>query len=212
MTPNPDWTLFCDLLDKGWPGDLSPGAADAYEALLGGVPIDHIIDGLRRLLHAGAKFRPSAAEILAEARRDPSAPTFDEALFLIFGEPRLNDTGIMVYGAESVLAARAEPGHWTADDRRVAKDAAATERAASMHPLVASFVQRMTLGRLRRLDLANEWHVKELREAWDNFIDANDGREVKALAAGTGKRGLAKMDPLAALGLHAVPELEEGAA
>src|SRR3954452_1330274 len=78
------WAMFFELLDKGWPGELAPDAAEAYRVLLDGVDPERVIGGLRRLLHGGAKFRPSAAEILDAGRRDPRRPTFAEAVRLIF--------------------------------------------------------------------------------------------------------------------------------
>jgi hypothetical protein len=53
--------------------------------LLDGTDPDRVVQGLRRLLHRGARFRPSAAEILDAGRQDPGRPTFAEATRLIFG-------------------------------------------------------------------------------------------------------------------------------
>jgi hypothetical protein len=47
--------------------------------LLGDVDPDRVVAGVKRLLHQGARFRPSAAEILAAGRADPGRPTFAEA-------------------------------------------------------------------------------------------------------------------------------------
>ncbi len=190
-----EWTLFCDLLDKGWPGELTAGAADAYEALLGDVASEHIIAGLKRLLHAGARFRPSAAEILGEARRDPSAPTFDEALVLLFARRGVLD--VRVRGTTD-----SNP-HYRAE-----LVALVNERLAVLHPLVSGFVQRMGLDRLRCTDIddpqTGHWRRKELQESWQDFVDASEHREVAVLAAGSGAEGLRRLDPLAGLTVPAL--------
>jgi hypothetical protein len=79
------WAMFFDLLDNGWPGDLDESAAAAYQVLLDRTEPAEVIEALNQLLHAGARFRPSAAEILGARRRDPGRPTFEEAYRLIFG-------------------------------------------------------------------------------------------------------------------------------
>lgn len=79
------WAQFCALLDDGWPGDLTPDQANAYRVLLDLADPAEVVGALRRLLYQGHRFRPSAAELLGELRRDASEPTFDEAYRLIFG-------------------------------------------------------------------------------------------------------------------------------
>jgi hypothetical protein len=194
MTQTADWDLLFDLLDSGWPGELTEGAAAAYRTLLDGVPSDTIIAGIRRLLHAGARFRPTAAEILGEARRDPSRPTFDEALALLFRRRGVLD--VRVRGTVD-----SNPNH------RVELRDKVNERLAEMHPLVAGFVRRIGLDRLRSMNIDDpvdgHWRRKELREAWQDYIDASDNREVATLAIGGGSHQLRQLDPLAALSLPA---------
>jgi hypothetical protein len=218
---SPEWKLFFDLLDNGWPGELTPGQADAYEATLG-TPDARVLAALNRLLHAGARFRPSPAEILGEARNDPSIPTFDEMLRLVFGKdgilaarPPLRGSPADVIAAweagEEWDTADVNGGAWLGHTRAEATDAVQLERAAESHPLIASFVQRLTLQRLRGYNVAPEqgedgkridtWDLRDLRIAWGHHCEAVTGREVAALAAGTGRRGLAQLDPLAVLGV-----------
>lgn len=197
-----DWNRLFALLDDGWPGELTPDGADAYRTLLDGIAPESIVGGLRRLLHAGARFRPTPAEILAEARRDPSAPTFDEALILLFRR-------------RGVLDVRVKGTTDTNPNYRAELYEKVAERLADLHPLVGGFVQRCGLERLRSMDIDDPtdgyWRRKELRETWDDFVDAQDGREVAALASGTGARGLTQLDPLTALGLGRAPaELAAG--
>lgn len=218
------WDMLFDLLDTGWPGELTQDAAAAYRTLLAGVPQEHVIDGLRRLLHKGARFRPSAAELLGEARADRSAPTFDEALRLIFGPGGVMDARPPAPRVDhaALLAAWEDGADWpdapvgagiTRDgEYRSRRQEAREQRAAQVHPLVASFVVRLGYDRLDRdggvldgnprdgrgEDTAH-WVRKELREAWDAHLEAMEGREVAVLAAGTGREGLRRVDPLAAL-------------
>lgn len=190
-----DWNRFFDLLDNGWPGDLDPAAASSYRVLLDGVPADTLTGGLRRLLHSGQRFRPTAAEILAAARRDPSVPTFDELLMLI----------------DRVLTARPAPrGLWREGEYRRATDEAVMERVNGLHPVAASFIARRGLAGLRRLDFGDTWDRKELREAWAAHLEATEGREVAVLAAGSGPGGLRRLDPLGGLIASDTPALNEG--
>lgn len=205
MWTDETWAKFFDLLDNGWPGDLDPDATDAYQVLLDGTDPAMIVEALRRLLHRGARFRPSAAEILAAAREDPSKPTADEALELIFGRG-------------GVLAARPKRrvGIILADEREQLLEEARRDRLAAMHPLVAAFVERQGgLRRLARLNLdgpdadgidRTELRRRELAMAWNEHVEAFDGREVAALASPRSTAGqLTRFDPLAALGTTAPP-------
>jgi hypothetical protein len=186
-----EWGLFFDLLDKAWPSHLEPGADRAYRLLLDGTDPERVVQGVRRLLHQGARFRPSAAEILASGRADPGRPTFAEAYRLIFG-PR------------GVLQARpTERRFHDAGDRARAYDQAALTRAAGMHPLIGAFLATQGLDRLRDLRLGDD-EYGELRR-----------RElaVAPLPSGDARRGrLRALDPLTALGLpQSAPALVAGA-
>lgn len=210
-----EWAMFFDLLDNGWPGDLDEGAAAAYRVLLDRTEPPEVIEALNQLLHSGARFRPSAAEILGARRRDPGRPTFEEAYQSIFGPG-----GVL----------RARPGvrrYLDSAERKRMYDEAALTRAERLHPLIGGFVVRQGLDRLRQMPVdapgtadgpgEGHWARKELREAWDRHVDASDGRELAVLASG-GRLGLRQLDPLAALGgrdlsapaLPAGPTEEEG--
>lgn len=78
------WAMLFDLLDNGWPGELTEEAAAAYRTLLDGMEPQAVVTGLRRLLVRGQRFRPSAAELVGAAREDPTQPTFAEAYRLMF--------------------------------------------------------------------------------------------------------------------------------
>jgi hypothetical protein len=206
MWHDEDWETFCFLLEEAWPGDFDDRTRGAWRLLIADQPPETIIPALKALMAEGHRFRPSVSELLAATRRDPSKPTFDEAYRLI-------------YGAGGVL--RAEPSHDAFDgpvtyrserERRAMFDQAARDRAAGMHPLIASFVERHGLDRLRELPVDDpEWggkHRRDLEKAWDRHVETSDGRDIAALAAGPRRNGLRRLDPLEALNLpRPVPQL-----
>ena len=103
------WDAFCAIVAEAWPGTFDDAAAASWRVLLDPMQPQIAIEAIRRLMFEGHKFRPSASEVLAAARRDPSKPTFDEAYQ-------------MLYGARGVLLARAcwgtnSPARWRRVDR-----------------------------------------------------------------------------------------------
>jgi hypothetical protein len=200
---DPQWVAFCALLEEAWPGEFDDHSRTAWRVLLDPLDPAAAVEGLRRLLLEGHRFRPSVSEVLAAARRDPSRPTFSEAFELI-------------YGRGGVMAARPSVLVWEDDrERRLAYRQAALDRAAQLHPLVHAFIARQDLDRLRQLPVHDpQWGEKrraDLERAWNEHVETWDGREVAVLASGE-RRGLQQFDPLAALGragLTPRPELEE---
>ncbi|HET6866310.1 MAG TPA: hypothetical protein VFH80_10315 [Solirubrobacteraceae bacterium] len=139
----------------------------------------------------GKDFPPSVAAVSQIARSDPSRPTFDEALTLwrtalrAWNRPLTGDYS----GEAQMLRARQEN---------------VLEAAMGMHPLIASFIARHGVRRLQDEvgELDGEYGAVrrgELEQAWLAHVDAFDGRDVAALTAPRGARGLAAFDPLAAL-------------
>jgi hypothetical protein len=116
---------------------------------------------------AGQKFPPSAPELAALARHDPSRPTFDEAYRMIYG-----------------------PGGTLGFKRS----------GVQISPWVTAFVERYGVERLRLLEVDGDYGNlvrKDLRQSWEQFLEATEGREVAALA--TGRRSeLGSFDPLSA--------------
>jgi hypothetical protein len=151
---------------------------------------------------AGSDFPPSAPNLAAAARRDPSKPTFDEAIGLIRAALRAWNrplTGNFANEAE-MLKARAQQ---------------VTNRTRDVHPLVAAFIHRRGIEQLQK-DIAelgdDEWggaRRAELRKAWEEHCEAFDGREAAALVAG--RRGqLGQFDPLAVLNIKPERALPSG--
>lgn len=188
------WTDFADLLAEGWGGQFSIDKRAAYRILLAEIAPDEATAALKRLLYRGQKFRPTPAELIAAAHDDPSRPSFEEAYRAIFGHG-------------GILEARPAPGAY-ADlaEKRRAEAQAAKERGAEFHPLIASFVTRYGIDRLRTMEIHDpeygEVRRRELHDAWDRHVKAFEGREVAALAAGD-REGLRQLDPLRVLGLEA---------
>ena len=196
------WEAFAALLEEGWPGKFDDSTATSWRVLLDGVDPQTAAEGLRRLLHEGHRFRPSASEVLAAARRDPSVPTFAEAFRLIFG-------------SRGVLKARPDRRTYVDErDRRRAEQQAMLDRAATLHPLVASFVERQGLDRLRMLELDDPEYGavrrRDLEAEWNEHVGRSADRDVAMLAAPRGNGRLDRFDPLAALGAGA-PQITEGA-
>ncbi len=202
------WAMFVALLAGdafAASGEFTADAASDYRLLLDTVEPAAAIAAVRELIHKGQVFRPKPGEIAPLCRQDATVPTFDEAYKLIFG-PR------------GALRARPAAGEVYRGDthaeaeraRQQSRTAAVLERADAMHPLIRSFLEVQGVERLLALPVEDpdygELRRAELREAWDRHVAVGETRQVAALASGQNPR---QLDPLAALGLRAVPELEE---
>lgn len=174
------WDVFCSLIDEGWHGTFSDETADAWRILLDGIEPEAAVRGLRVLLHEGRPHRPSASEVLAAARRDPSRPTFDEAYRLMFGPGGCvlgpNGGHVAVHPLVSAFVLR--QGH----DRL----------------------------RQLPLDDPDYGHLtrRDLRQAWDAHVVAFEGREVAVAALGQGGGDLRQLDPLTVLRHAAAPSVK----
>jgi hypothetical protein len=176
-----------------WPSLVASWGREAIAAYIAELGARGLTPGeaLRVIRTCDTTFPPSAPELAALARHDPSRPTFAEALALI-------------YGPGGILRARTQlrKAVWEAGERDRLNDEAARERAAEMGPLIAAFVDVQGLDRLRRLDLGDAAYGaarrKQLADEWEEFIDVHEDRTVAALPAG--RRGeIGRLDPLRAL-------------
>lgn len=200
-----EWEAFCAIVEEAWPGEFDDSTAKAWRVLFRKVEPAVAVGGVERLMLEGRKWRPSASEVLGEGRRDPSKPTFDEVLALL-------------YGRGGVFQAREPSGPYAGVyEIAQARQAAREERLRGLHPLVVAFVYRQGMERLATLPLNDEEYGelrrKELRGSWEEHCEAFDGREIAVLAAGGDRReGLRQLDPLAGLPgrLRPVPALESG--
>lgn len=192
-----------------WPNQVANWGRDgiaAYveEVLARGISPDQALHAIRGC-PADQAFPPSAPELAGLARQTEAgpAPTFDEALTLI-------------YGKGGILRARPEQRTFdTVAEQARAVNGARVARARQLHPLVGSFAVRYGLERLHLLPINDPDYGgvrrRELERAWTQHVEAMQGRELAAIAIGEPRRGLTKFDPLAALGQRpAVGELETG--
>lgn len=178
-----------------WPGTITAWGRDAFDAYLYVLQARGLdaADVLRAVgtWPAGTDFPPSAPNLAAAAMKDPGKPTFPEALRLIrvalamWNRPLTGD-----YANEAEMLK--------------AREGAVVTRAATLPPLVASFIATYKLDELQRIveQLGDEKYGsvrrRDLEHAWDRYCEAFEGREVAALASG--RRGeLGAFDPLAAL-------------
>jgi hypothetical protein len=188
-----------------WPGTIAAWGREGIAAYIAelqarGLSAERVLMAIRTW-PAASDFPPSAPNLAAAARRDPSKPTFDEALELIrralraWNRPLTGD-----YANEAELLR--------------ARERMVMERAESVHPLVASFIARRRIEQLQK-ELAElgdeEWgsvRRRDLQAAWEQHCEAFEGRETAALA--TGRRdGLRRLDPLATLGVRSpIAELD----
>lgn len=188
-----EWAQFIALISRGFAARdaFTDADAAAYRLLLDQTEPAAALQALQVLVAEGQAMRPRPGEIVKRIRRDAGTPTFIEAYRLIFG-PR----GVL----RALPAERVFPD---AGARARAEEQAALDRATTMHPLVAAFVQRQGVDRLRGLELdCPEYgpvRRRQLEQEWNDHVDAFDGREVVALAAGRSRDGLRQLDPLAAL-------------
>lgn len=197
-----EWTIIAGLIDEWWPAKFDEGASAAWFVALDGYDAEQVTAALKGLLARGGTFRPSVAELVAQIRRDPSTPTFDEALVLVKRALRawnLPCTGS--YGSEAEML-------------RVRKRNV-LDLASGMHPLVAAFVDRYGVERLLKDvgeigdDVWGGARRAQLRESWDEHCDALEGREIHALTAPR-RGGMARLDPLAALGSMPPRQINSG--
>jgi hypothetical protein len=187
----PEWETLCLLIEEAWPGEFDDHTAKAWRVLLDDFEAGQVLAAVKACIARGSRFRPAVSELVAEIRRDPGKPTSAEALTAI-------------YGRGGVLKARTQirKPSWDAGERDQLNDEAAWERAGELHPLIGALSRTQGLGRLRSLNLEDEeWgeaRRKRLADAWEEFVDANETRDVAALVAGC-RDELGRFDPLRAL-------------
>jgi hypothetical protein len=196
--PQTDWIAVARALLGSWPERVGMWGEDGIAAFIEELQARGVTTGAAlaaiRSCDEHQRFPPSAPELAALARRDPSAPTFAESYNAI-------------YGPRGVLRARPpyQDGGWSGNELQAASDELALKRADQCHQLLGAFVRAYGLERLRLLEVDDpdygEIRRKELRADFEQYVAANEHRELAALAAG--RRGsLGRLDPHAALGLR----------
>ncbi len=119
-----DWKRLADMLDSFWPGEWTTQKSEAYHLALDAFDPTQVAVAIQSRLHAGDKFRPSAAELVADItgvhRGRYAAP--DEAWTLV--EQAMRRVGVSRYDAR--FAAQ----HQAAIDWLATQDRAAAAWAA----------------------------------------------------------------------------------
>lgn len=190
------WQPVAAALLGSWPNQVAAWGREAiaaycHELAARGLDPGQALTAIRSC-PATQAFPPSAAELAALGRRDPSQPTPEEAHRLI-------------YASGGVLRARVPAGVEFDNEAHMlaARDQAAVQRAGELHPRLGSFVAAVGVEWLRSLNVGDERHGelrrKDFRDAWLRHCEAREGREVVAIASGAGRGGLRQLDPLAVL-------------
>ena len=185
-----------NALIGSWPGTITAWGKEAFalyvaELQARGLTAEQTLVAIRSW-PAGSDFPPSAPNLAAAARKDPGAPTFDEALMLI--RKALKAFNLPLTGNYSNEA-----------EMLKARYGLIEARALESHPLVASFMAAHRTEELHDLvgGLGDEEYGslrrRDLERAWDRHCEASEGREAVALASGR-RDGLHEFNPLAALG------------
>jgi hypothetical protein len=190
-----------------WPGTMAAWGREAVAAYIAelqarGLAAEGVLTAIRTW-PAGSDFPPSAPNLAAAARRDPSQPTFDEALVLIQRALRAWNSPLRGDFANEAEMLKARERHVIGS-------------AQGVHPLAAAFIHRRGIRQLQKeiAELGDEEYGslrrRDLQQAWEAHLEAFEGREISALVAGR-RDGLRQLDPLAALGITAPSgQLEPG--
>lgn len=196
-----EWRDVGQVLLGSWPSQVASWGREAIAAYCAelkarGLSPDQAVIALRSV---EGDFPPSASKLAAQARVDPSLPTFDEAWVLIdrvLGRTSMPDGAFENEG-----------------EARKAHDEAILKALDAHHPMIRSFVERQGLARLRTIQTGDpQWGEKlmaDLRAAWGRHVEAIDRRQVAALTSG-GREGLRQLDPLAAIGMGERKQLGAG--
>ena len=175
------WTTFCALLEEWWPGDFDDAARAAWRVALDGMEPDLASETAQRMLLQGRKWRPSVSEFLADARKDPSQPTFDETLILLRKAMKAADPFERLGREHPLIGSFVQRQGW----------------------------DRLRLLPLDDPDWGEKTR-RELEAKWVEHCDTTDHREVASLASGD-RDGPRKLDPLSSLGIEQPREIESAA-
>lgn len=167
-----EWDTFALLLDKGfkWREPFGQAHETTYRVLLDGYDGEQIAYALRALIASGQVFGPTPGEIVAAVRTDPSRPTFEEMLHGLYGPGG-------IYGFK--------------------------RSGVTISPWVTAFADNFGRERLRLLEIEDpdegKWRRRELQDAWERFLEANESRQAHEIAARSGRGTLGRINPLAAI-------------
>lgn len=191
------WDQVAESLLGTWPGTVSAWGAEAISAFLKevaarGIEPEQALLAIRTFEpdDPSRDFPPSAAKLAAAARRDPSRPTPAEGVQMV----------------EHALKARAASSKsvWQPGERDRADEQAVIARAQELHPDIFGFITSCGIRRLRSLGLDDPQHGaarrKILEDQFREWQERHDERRVLSLVSGRGEGGLARLNPVAAIG------------
>jgi hypothetical protein len=166
-----EWRDVGTVLLGSWPTQVAAWGREGIAAYLGelkgrGLTPEAAITALRC---CSDRWPPNASEVAAQARRDPSQPTFDEALVLMRRSLKAEDPIVWLQNRKPLVASF----------------------------LDRTGLDRFRVLPIDDPDWG-ERHRRDLRDAWDRHTQAMEGREIAALASGP-RTGLRQLDPLASL-------------
>lgn len=169
-----DWKPVANGLLGSWPSQVASWGREVLAAYLAELEARGVTPeaALVAIRSCGAdqKFPPSAPELAALARRDPDRPTFDELLNQLYGPG-----GVFGFKRSGV----------------------------TVSPWVEKFIEDKR-DWLRLLPMDDEaegkWARLRLKESWEAFLAATEGRQVHEIAARSARGRLGRFNPAGVLG------------
>lgn len=163
-----DWKPVANALLGSWPTQVNNWGREVIAAYCHELETRGVSPDAAviaiRSCPADQKFPPSAPELAGLARHDPTRPTFDELLH-------------QLYGAGGVFGFK--------------------RSGVTISPWVLKFVEDKRTW-LHELPVGSpdegKWARLRIKEAWDAFLAATEGREVHEIASRSARGGLGRPD------------------
>lgn len=171
---NPEWKPVATALLGSWPNQVASWGPEALKAYISelqarGMTPESALVAVRSCL-AEQRFPPSAPELAALARRDPSVPTFDELM-------------AQLYGPGGVFGVKRSGVVISPYVRRF---------------VVHHGSNRLRMFPVDDPD-EGKWARKDIERSWTVFLEVNEGRAVAEIAARSARGSLGRVDPLTAI-------------
>ena len=168
-----DWKSVATALLGSWPNQVAAWGREGLAAYISelqarGMTPEAALVAIRSC-PAGQKFPPSAPELAALARRDPSVPTVAELMAQLY-----EAGGVFGFKRSGVTISP-----WVL---KFAEDKSAWLRGLPIDDPVEG-----------------KWARKDIERAWDAFLSVNAEREVAEIATRSARGTLGRVDALAAI-------------
>jgi hypothetical protein len=169
-----DWRDVATALLGSWPATVGSWRAETLAAYVGqlearGLTPDAAFEAILAWDGGDQIVPPSASQLAAVAVRDPDRPTADEMLEQVYGPG-----GLFGFKRSGV----------------------------TISPWVTAFAERYGRDRLRLLEVDGDngnLVRNDLKQSYEQFVEANEHREAAALRVGARRGEFARFDPLHAL-------------